>query len=263
MKLKSFLVLLLSICVIILGALLPKFVGDRQDAANDNQVLFASIKDVQLEFTQEEMTVSQAVALLGKYRESIDIPESLTALKRDKAEAIAISAVQRYYQAGVLFQDPTNQGQILSCSPFLMYGYNTSNRDIAERYDANGSYDANSNGQNNIYWSIAYGNTDGTYVSYIFIDDRTGMVCSIEYSDTKHKYYQGDMEFVLSCFCDLYLTDLGEEFYWCDYEDIVSKASTPFDNSYLASDISWNDTVYGECRITFFVGENCFYTNIQ
>lgn len=259
MNLKSFLALLLSAAVIVLGALLPRFVGERQDAANDNQVLFASIKDVQLEFTQEEITMSQTVAMLGGYREAVEIPYGLTSLGQDKAEAITIAAVERYCQAGVMFQNTADQGEILYCQPVLIYGnfpYDTVNE---QRYDGASI----NNRQSNIYWNITYGSIEGAYTFYAVIDDRTGMVCSIEYSDGRHTYKQEDMEFILSCFCDLYLTDLGEEFYWCDVADIVANAKAPLDNSYLASDISWNDTVYGGCRITFFVNECGFYTNIQ
>lgn len=259
MKLKSFLALLLSAAVIVLGALLPKFVGERQDAANDNRVLFAPIKDIRLEFTREEITMSQTVAMLGGYREAVEIPYGLTSLGQDKAEAAALAAAERYCQADVMFQNTADQTTILYCQPVLIYGNYL--------YDAAGQprYDGASvnNRQSNIYWEITCGSIEGAYTFHVIIDDRTGMVCSVEYSDGKHEYKQEDMEFILFCFCDLYLTDLGEEFYWCDVSDIADNAIAPLDNSYLASDISWTDSVYGECWVTFFVNEHGFYTNIQ
>lgn len=256
MNRKSFLALLLSAALIVLGALLPGFVSGRQDAANDNQVLFAPIKDVELEFTQEEITMSQTVAIQGYHGESaVEIPYGLTSLGEDKAEAAAIAAAERYRQAGIMFQNAADQGEILYCQPILMYG-----GVVNEMFPDRGSSNSR---QSNIYWDITYGNQDAGYFFHVVIDDRTGVVCSADYSDGKHKYKQEDMEFVLASFCDCYLTDLGEEFYWCDVEDIVANAKAPVDNSYLASDISWMDAVYGECRITFFVGENYFYTSVQ
>lgn len=266
MKLKSFLALLLATAVIVLGALLPKFIGERQDAANDNQLLFAPINDVRLEFTQEEITMSQTVAIQAYQAEAVEIPYGLTSLGKEKAEAAALAAMERYQQAGTLFQNITDQGQFIYCQPVLMYGATVSGS-IAEqeeqRYDSSGN-----NRQSNIYWDIAYSNTSndaGFYSCYFhfIIDDRTGTVCSVDYSDGNHRYKQEDMEFILASFCDSYLSELGEEFYWCDVEDIVANAKAPLDNSYLASDISWTDSVYGECRITFFVNENGFYTHIQ
>lgn len=253
MKLKSFLALLLATAVIVLGALLPKFVGERQDAANDNQLLFASINDVRLEFTQEEITMSQTVAISGKSYEAVEIPYGLTSLGKEKAEAAALAAIERYQQAGVFFQNITDQGEFTYCQPVLMYGTTVSSSSVGQGYD--------SDRQSNLFWNVFYSYNDGTF--FIKIDDRTGTVCSVEYSDAYHKYKSEDMEFILSAFCDLYLTDLGEEFYWCELSDIIDNAKAPIDRSYLASDISWTDNVYGECRITFFVGENGFYTNIQ
>lgn len=257
MKIKSFLALLLSTAVIVLGALLPKFVGERQDAANDNRVLFASIKDVRLEFTQEEITMSQTVAIQGYGGGAVEIPYGLTSLGEDKAQAATIAAAERYCQAGVMFQNAVDQGEILYCQPILIYG-DVINERASDRSDINSR-------QSNIYWNVTYGSNgnDGGYFFHAVIDDRTGTVCSVDYTDGKHRYNQEDMAFILSSFCDRFLSDLGEEFYWCDVEDIVANAKAPLDNSYLASDISWVDAVYGECGITFFVGENYFYTSIQ
>lgn len=248
MNIKSVWALLLSAAIIALGAMLPMFVANRQDAANENHVLIASVKDVQLTFTQDAMTISQTVALLGSYREAIEIPQSLTALKQDKAKAIAHAAIERYQQAGVFFQDTAEQGQFFSCQPFLMYGDDASDSGSA---------------QNNIYWSVNYGDADGTFTFYLFIDDQTGTVCSVEYSDNKHKYKQADMEFILSSFCSLYLSDLGEEFYWCEPSDIFSQTKSPPDGSYLAADFTWSDATHAAYTITFFVNESSFYTNIH
>lgn len=257
MRIKSFLVLLLAAAIIVLGATLPALVSNRQDAANDNQVLFAPVNDVQLEFIQDDITLSQTVAMVGAAWDIIEIPYSLTSLGQDKAEAAAIAAVERYQQAGVFSRNLLNGGEIRYCQPILVYGNTT--------YDSSGQRDSgsNSNRQNNIFWDISYGASDDEFTFYTIIDDRTGAVCSINYSNVSHKYRTDEMEFVLAGLCDLYLTDLGEEFYWCNPEAIVEKAESPLDGSYLASHISWDDAVYGECQILFFVNEYGFYTNIS
>lgn len=68
------------------------------------------------------------------------------------------------------------------------------------------------------------------------------------------------MEFILFNFSELYLSSLGEFFYNFKTEDIVMQAKTAEDKSYLASEITWEDEIYSDCKITFFVNRNGFYT---
>jgi len=264
-----FLALLLSAALLVLGALMPKLVGLRQDAENDNQVLFASIRSVQLEFSQDDMTVSRAVAMMGNNRQSTDIPESLTKLGAAKAQQMALAAAERYRQSGLVFQ---GLGEVANVSgqPVLMY---SGSRESEKAYDANGQPQTNgqavgdaSDSLSNIYWMFSLTDEKNQAFFQIFIDDRTGTVCNVNYSETGMA--QGlrtwqDKQSVLSAFCDRYLTDLGEEFYWCQLSDILDKAKAPTDNSYLASEISWRDDILGECHVTFFVNNNGFYTAIM
>lgn len=247
MRLKTFLAILFAAGMIVLGALLPEFAARQQDAANDNQVLFASIQNVQLEFSQGEMTVSQAVALLGKNTDVVEIPESLANLKWEKVKTIFLEALERYQEEGLFFQDMTEDFTI-GHDTLLYYG--------------NGSYDSGTQ-WNNIYWRLYCNRADGTAAVYMTIDDRTGTICSVEYADSENTYQQADRQAILSGFCTRYLADLGEEFYWCEVTDIVKKAVASSDGYYLASSISWADGDYGECNILFFLHESGFYTLIS
>jgi len=256
MKIRSILILVLSVCILVLGALLPMLAGIRQDAANDNHVLFAPIKDVRLEFVQDAMTVSQTVALLGGSRQSVEIPQSLTSLGEAKAKAIAHSAVERYQQAGVFFQDAAQMDRCLSCHPLLIYGGGVSESAYGAAPDSGAT-------QSNIYWAVTYGDAAGAFLFYLYIDDQTGTICSVDYADSRHKYRQEDMPSILSGFCSLYLSDLGEEFYGYDAADILSQTKSPPDGSYLAADLIRSDATGAAYKITFFVNESGFYTNIQ
>ncbi len=247
MKLKTFPAILFAVGMIVLGALLPEFAARRQDAANDNQVLFASIQNVQLEFSKEEMTVSQAVALLGKYTDVAEIPESLANLKREKVKTIVQEALERYQAAGLFFQNMAESSKI-EYSTLLAYG--------------NGSFDSGTQ-WNNIYWEVSCLNADETAVVYLVIDDRTGTICSVEYDNSEKTFQQADMQAALSGFCTCYLEDLGEEFYWCVVSDIVKKATASSDGYYLASSVSWADEDFGECEILFFLHKSGFYLIIS
>lgn len=267
-----FLSLLLSAALLVLGAVMPKLVASRQDAVNDNQVLFASIKNVQLEFTQDEMTVSRAVAMVGNNWQSTNIPESLTKLGMTKARQIALAAAERYRQAGLFSPGVEKVAKVTFCQPVLMYAGKESWGIVNEEAYGAG---AQTNGQpgagasstlSNIYWVFNLMDESGLAYFQVFIDDRTGTVCSVSYSGnglTQAQRGWQDKESVLSAFCDLYLTDLGEEFYWCQLSDILDGAKSPVDGSYLASEISWQDDILGECHVTFFVNDIGFYTSIM
>lgn len=241
MKRRSFLALLAAACIIVLGALLPKIEGFRQDAVNDNQLLFASVNEVQLEFSQDGRTMKRTIAIPGQFREAVDIPEDLASLKREKVENIAAATATRYSQAGVIFQEVEDH-QIQYCQPVLAYGQEN---------------------ESNVYWTVHYGDPKGSQIFYLTIDDRTGTVCSIEYMAPDSEYVLENLDYVLSNFCEIYLSGLGEEFYDYEVEDILKRAESRADMTYLASQISWEEEGYGECEITFLVNANGFYTYIS
>lgn len=237
-NLRSLLALLLAAAVLVLCALLPRAAAWRQDKASLGQIQFAPIQDVQLEFAQNDMTMSETVAILGKYRESVDIPEDLASLSAARVETIAASAAQRY-QKSVVQMGEAGKGMLLSRQCLLVYG---------------------SDGSSNIYWAVNYGSYQSSQVFNLIIDDRTGTVCSLEYSDPELEYTRADMEQVLGSFAELYLTGLGEGFFDFTAEALLKGAESAADGSYLASEIRWEDARYGDCHITFFVSKTGFYT---
>lgn len=238
MNMKSILSLLSAVCILCIGAVLPRIVADRQDAANLNQMMFAPVSDVQLEFSQNDITIDQAIAMAGHSKNTVDIPEDLASTKREKVEAIAASTAKRYQQAGVIPQE-TDSFLVEYAQSILWYGQEN---------------------QSNIFWRVHYGSKDGSAILLMLIDDRTGTVCSLEYTTDKVEYASEDMESVLFHFAETYLSSLGEPFYQYKIENIVMNAKMPEDKSYLSSEITWQDPLYQECRITFFVNRNGFYT---
>lgn len=243
MKYKRTVVLALSALLIALGALLPGIVGSRQDAAHNGEIYFASISEVQLEFSQRDMTLKETIAILCGMRDSVEIPEELASLKRSSAVSYATAAVEAYWEAGIVFQDE-NSGtfsfEVLSCQPYLAYSSSQDNK-------------------TNIFWLISFGSKDRSQQMTLTVDDRTGTVCAVDCAYGDVILSEEDMNRVLYNFSNVYLEELGEEFYDFDINKIFTDAQSPQDKSYLASSIRWWADDY-EYRTTFFVNPNGFYT---
>lgn len=238
MKLKPALVILTAVCVVVLGAMLPKVVAWRQDRQSEGQVQFSSVEGVELEFTQNDITRSEALAILARSRDVVPIPPELANLKSEKVESTAFAAVEKFREAGILLCDP-EEDMYLNTQPMLFYGLE---------------------GQSVIYWVVNFGDPDGQYSFSLTIDDRTGTVCSVEYMDGSSEYEIDRMEAVLGGFCRVYLTGLGDEFAQWSVEELTKNAKFPQDNSYLATELTWNDPLYGNNSITLFVNRGGFYT---
>lgn len=238
MRIRSVLVFLLSAGLIVLGAMLPRLVGDRQDAANDNRVDFAPVNEVQLEFTENEMTMWEKLVLSGYIIDSVVIPEQLAVLTQDKVMEIARQTMEQYRQNGLI---PEDMGEIrpnISCQPMLLYG---------------------SSEQSNVFWDVVLYLDGVQWTLHLIVDDQTGRVCRIEYTNYAEESVYDDMETSLFRFCELYLAGLGEEFFDFEPQDLVENARKPADGSYIAAEITWEAADSGSYRITLFLRQNGFY----
>jgi len=238
-RIKSLLILLCALLILVLGGILPRLVSRQLDAGYENQVQFAPVEGVNLEFVQiSGRTVEQTLAILGGARSAVDIPMELANLPREKAEQIALTAAEKYREAGILLGDAP-AAKIPFCQTALYYGPDN---------------------QSNIFWKIHCSDKEGTFVFSVILDDRTGTVCAVEYTHTQKTYVQEDLERVLGGFAQLYLDGMGEAFFDVDAKTLLGKAHSPADGSYLAAEFSWDGGGYGTCRMTFFVNESGFYT---
>lgn len=247
MKIRSYFLILCAGVVIVLGAMLPGIVGERRDAAEQGRIQFAPVQEVRLEFTDSGITMKQTLAIMGPLRDVVNIPGELATLKRSKVEHIAADAAQRYNQAGVLLRDPGDFSRysMVSDLTVLVYGPETSS---------------------NVFWIVDYGDQEENTWFHMVIDDRTGTVCSVEYRDLEAEYDPGEMGGVLEDFCQTYLDGLGEEFFDYSGADLAGKAEKDADSSYMAAQLrfnAWDNPLYGETRIVFFLNRNGFYTYFE
>ena len=238
---KNILALLLSLAVVVLCAYLPDIVSWRQDKKYLEQVQFASVADIQLEFTNAERTLKETIAILGDNRDSLDIPAELAMLKEENVQRVAGKVLQEYRDAGLLTADGDFYMQ--EVVPRLVYGTGEN--------------------RNNVFWHISYVDFTHSYCANFTVDDRTGsVVCVDVVRMDAQEYTQKDMEFILSSFSEIYLESLGEEFREYDAAALLENAKRPNDGSYLANSIYYFVEGYRENSITFFVNKTGFYTYI-
>lgn len=250
MKIKTPILLLLSFVLILLGALLPMLVGMQQDAANDGEVFLAAINDVQLEFSESDVTMKETISILCGGTDSVEIPPDLANLHSDRASDIALAMARQLQEAGIAFENRVELNELEDPEFSVQY------------FQTVLASSSTVDGQSNIFWTVVVCSKDGTQVLDVVIDDRTGTVCSLDYRDDYIAYNKTRMKSILYTFCKIYLDELGEEFYDYDRNSILSSAKSPTDNAYLASEINWwaNDFEY---RTTFFVNTHGFYTYLD
>jgi len=242
MKLRSFVILLASIVVVVLCAFLPEIVSWRQDVKYNDQVQFASVSDIQLEFTDTERSLKETIGILGESKDSLGIPAELASLKQDNVQRIAGKAIEAYREAGLV--DKEASFVLQNITPMLVYGTGEN--------------------RNNVFWHLDfYDYALGLYSNFT-IDDRTGCVVRAEFGNTgMDPYGKKQMEYILENFSSVYLKNLGEEFRDYDTASLMEQAHAPNDGSYLASSVYYFIEGYRECSITFFVNQNGFYTYIS
>lgn len=238
---RSLIALLLAAAVIVLCAFLPDIVAWRQDAKYEGQVLFASVSDIQLEFTASDRTLRETIAILGEQRDSVEIPQELANMKASNVHRIATATIEKYREVGLVAQD--TQFHQEGIVPMLLYG--------------------SGEGRSGVFWRVDYYDYSWGRYFVMTIDDRTGMVVSVDYGDGSASYNRQDMKYILRNFSEIYLKDLGEEFYEFDSAKILEGAGSPNDGSYLANAIYFFVDDYREVSITFFVNTNGFYTYIS
>lgn len=246
MKLKTPIVLLLSAGLIVFGALLPSLMGLQRDLSHRGEVYFATVSDVQLEFSESDVTLKETISILCSHEDSVEIPSELANLKPDRASDLALAIAKDLQDAGIAFEKRIELQELTNPVFYVAY------KQTALATSA-------VSGISSIFWMVEVYSKDGTQQLTVIIDDRTGTVCSLDYHDEFIEYNQTRMKNILYSFCDLYLEELGEEFYDFDKNKILSSAKYPADNSYLASEISWWAEDY-EYRTTFFVNSQGFYT---
>lgn len=236
--LKGSLAAVAAVLVVLLGAWLPRLVARRQDSANENRVLFAPVEEVELVFAQSEMRRGETLAILSQGGDMVQIPEELAALDREQVERELAAAAQEYVEDGLLPAQAIDLS-LQECQTVLAYGRE---------------------GRSNVFWILHYADPEGKRNLTLTVDDRSGAVCAVDYADQELELSRTQMEPVFEAFVRLYLQGLGEEFFGYPPEELLSRAKSAEDGSYIATELFWEQPGYGGNTVTLFVNRNGFYT---
>lgn len=247
MKRNRYPVLLLSALLILLGGFLPSIVAGRQDASVEEKIQFAQITDIQLEFSESDLSLRQTISILCTDPETVDIPAGLANLKQEYVESLAYNMAVQLKEKSIGFWTFEESGReyasdlhIAFCQPRL------ASSNLEEDLS-------------NIFWYVEVADTHQNQVMRVTIDDRTGTICSLYYQDMNRNHDKTQMQSILYSFSYLFLEELGEEYFDYDCNNILKDAQASADNSYLASAIRWWAGDH-EMRTTFFVNGSAFYT---
>ena len=246
-RLKQPLILLLSAAILVLGGLLPGFVGKLQDRYREGRVEFAPVHAVQLEFEDTSMTLRQKLALLGESTSAIQVSTDMTQHTTAEIWQIAMNTAETYRQAGLI---PTtlSPADIAYCVPKMVYWE---------------SHREDSQVHSNIFWELSVSDGGGGENALsMVVDDRTGTVCTIRYQNVAvPRAEENTLEKMLEIFCGMALEELGEEFGEYDPKQLAREAvASGSVASYAAAQIAWEDSIHGEVRMAFVVSDVGFYT---
>ena len=245
-RLKKPLILLLSVVLVVLGGMLPGFVGSIQDRYREGRVDFAPVRSVELKFEDTSMTLRQKMALLADGTSDIQVSTDMTRHTTAEIWQIAMNTAEAYRQAGLI---PTtlSPADIAYCVPRMVYWENS--REETQVYS-------------NLFWELSITDGAGGENSLsMVIDGRTGTVCTIRYQNVAVPRTEDyTREKALEILCTAALEELGEEFGEYDPRQLAREAMDSGSASYAAAQIAWEDAAHGEVRMAFVISDVGFYT---
>ena len=244
MKNKALLALVLAVALLIAGAFLPGIVGAIMDRSASNKMEFAQVNDIQLEFVQTEIPIEEILGILCKGTHAVEIPGDLAGHSQSDILRLAQQAVGHYQDAGLIPHIIDFSADLQSCTPQLRYQQASSRK-------------------SNIFWNIILEPSDNSWRLEMVLDDRTGILCSINYDyrviDTNStNLLYPDRTSSLTTFSSLFLQDLGGSFAEMTVDAL--SVNTPAEDDYTSATITWADTIKGECHIVLYMLDSAFYT---
>lgn len=228
-------ILALTAILILLCALLPRFMGHVQDAQALNRVGYSQSAQVQLEI-QQDMTPLGKLALLCRMEGVLEVPETMAEMTMEEAEQAALDALRPYVEAGLI---PELSVWHIEARPFLIL--------TPEAVDLAG-----------LVWSVTIlGDDEGVMNMSIDIDDATGKLLRLHY--TYEFWEKQHLNEALDQFAEIYFLGLG-------VEDHKKYATNDLENWYIGDNVVGiryrvGDLLYGEVNLDLFVSPYGFYVD--
>ena len=224
-KLKTALLILLTMMLLVLGAALPKIAAAAQDGATVNNSGSSPIRSVALELSQDKpLSLLEKAALLadGVF---YSIAANDAAMTQEEVLTAIEGNLAPYYHADLV---PYNWKDIqVKAAPYFVYG---SNQDESSH----------------IFWVVSIGWDSAALQSCsldLYVDDETGEILYIQYtSGSPLDVY--DPETYVDIFCDAYFESLG-------MPDILDNPEAYGVKYILLEDLGPKETPHAGMRYTF------------
>ena len=239
-KLKTLLVLLLTLALITAGANLPKIVSAVRDRTAGNEVQYGTMQSVELVLSEEPETLP-AIAKLALMRGTFyRISESEAEMTHGEVVTAVEKALAPYYE-----------WEMISCSwddaQITLTPYFVNNPNDEDHYS--------------IFWEVAaVWELQENYYLNLYLDDETGKILFLDYkSGTALEVY--DLQSYLNLFRDIFLASLGvdgDASTWNDMgmEEDISASGT------AAARYVFSNGEYSEVVIGFYVYSHGFYSYV-
>lgn len=229
-KLTTPLILLLCAGLIFLGSRLPHTVAAIQDDVDINQVYYAPISDVHLEFDEDGLTLKQMMLAKIGAKTNVPVPGKFCSRTQDNVMSIAQETINAYANAGLLPFDIHVNETMTDCKAFLSYSYYTES--------------------SGVFWDLVLCAPEWSdWNLTMTIDDQSGRVLEISFLYYQEEIYTTPVDDYQNAFCELFLEELGPEFSLYD-EAYRSKQtqSTP-NGTDVQTFIEWWDPDYDDVRL--------------
>ena len=224
-KLKTGLVLLLTVVILLTGAFLPKIVSVIQDHSRNGRTSSAPIANIELKIEKDVSPVAQLIMLCNS-DSTTEVTENIAAMTKEEAMAAVRAGLVPYIDAGLIeYCEDT-----ASLSPFLVQA--------SAMQDLQG-----------IFWFIhIMGDAGGISNINIIMDDETGNILHMEYTYENLTNVIQAQE-ALDTWSDIFFSALE-----IDYQRARIEAEYVYDDSgYAGHRYAFSDPEYGQIFVDLFL----------
>lgn len=240
-RLKNIFIILLTVTLIMAGAVLPSVVSSVFDDAVIEKSGSRSVKTVQLNVSDEENRTEKAELLkklaMMKNMSTIPVTENETTMTEEDACTAADLCLQEYKSAGII---PSFDITYWSAEPYM-------------------AVESQNVGNYFFFWAVNLVNEYEPYHNLLLhIDDETGKILYINYISSAEEYMNTDRYTLMESFSEIYLQELGilqdvRETDETNGEFAYVDGEIDSDNNILHKRYCISDDTYGDILIDLYV----------